>query len=158
MKAKTLLIAAGIVAAGAIIYGIDYVNRMRAVFESMKIYISAITDVSIGFDKLTFKLSFTIHNPTSTGFYLTGAKVAKLKSIQVYRKGQYLGMAEVNIEELELLPNSYFTLTNVPFVIPTQNLLENILNATQFNVEDLTLVAVVNIAGTDYEIDNTLAA
>jgi len=158
MKAKTLLIAAGLIAGGAILYGIDYVSRMKAVFEAMRIYISRISDVSIGFDKLTFKLSFTIENPTDTGFYLTGAKVATLKSIQVYRKGHYLGMAQIDLEEIELLPKSFLTISDVPFVISTQNLLENILSAADFKPEDLTMVAAVDIAGKEYLIDNSFSA
>ncbi|MGQ2982131.1 hypothetical protein [Flavobacterium sp.] len=153
MKAKTLLITAGIVTAGLALMAYQKVQTLLQVFDRMSIKPSGITDFSLNLQQINFKLDFKITNPTNEGFSVTGASIARLKRITAYYDGRFMGIAEVNLDAIEIPARSYTILKKMPFQVSTQNLLEAIFTIDQIDINKLSLHAVVTVLGNDYIIE-----
>lgn len=158
MKAKYIIAGIGIAIAGAALYSMDFVRRTRAVFERMQIYVTGVKNVTFtSASEIKLNLSFILQNPTQEGFTVTGANMARLKSLTVFYKGKYLGAATLNLAEIEIKPYESIEIKDIPFSISTQNVLETVLESN-LNTDFLTLRSVVVVLGREYSIDNQLAA
>lgn len=154
MKARTILIAAGLVVGGLAWAGYEKVKRFQAAFEKMTIYPSKITNIKFGFLQIDFKLSFKITNPTDEDFSVSAAGLVTLNKINVYRKGDFLGTAILNIDALELPAKQTITIENLPFSVASIAVIETALTMESFNVNDLTIEAIVSVMGKEFTIVN----
>jgi hypothetical protein len=157
MKAKYVI--AGIAAVGIGVYWwkTDYVRRITKVFSNMRVYVSNIKNLQFtGTNTVAVTLSFILENPTNEGFTVTGANVAKLKSLMVYYDGNYLGTANLGLTELQIPAQTTIQITDVPFTISAQGIYQTIA-AGQFTTEHLTIKAIVNVLGKDYTIESQLS-
>lgn len=154
MKAKTVFIGVGLFLAGLAYVGWQKIQALKAVFDKMTIRPSGISGISLNLEYFTFKLSFEIHNPTAEAFSVTGASIAKIKRILVYRSGKFLGQATLNLEELDIPAISSIEIKNVPFQVSVQNIVENLSTIQDLKLSDLTIVCIVEVLGKEYVIEN----
>ena len=153
MKTRTILITAGAVIAGLALVGWQKIKTLKAVFDRMSIRPSGISAFVPGLVKITFRMSFKITNPTNEAFSVTGASIATLKRIKAYYNGRFMGMADVNLTEIDIPSNSYVELKNIPFTVATENLLDTILTVDEINLNNLTIHAIVEVFGNEYLIE-----
>ncbi|KGO84429.1 hypothetical protein Q763_01410 [Flavobacterium beibuense F44-8] len=147
-----------IVIAGLIIGGIAYasyrkVQKLKEIFNQMKIQPSGLRNVKIGVDYFTFNLDLTIENPTTEAFSLNAGSTASFKRVLAYRNGHFLGMATLNLNMVNIPAFNSFELKNVPFQISSNIVIQNALSIESFSVEQLTFVVVVDILGKEYYIE-----
>jgi hypothetical protein len=153
MRAKTIFITAGLVVVGMSLMAYQKVQTLIQIFDRMTIKPSGISGFVPGLVQIRFKLDFKITNPTNEAFSVTGASIARLKKIVAYYNGQYMGMAELNLEAIEIPARSFTVLKEIPFTVSTQNLLSNLLTATDLDLNKLTLLAGIEVLGKEYIIE-----
>ena len=154
MRLKTFLIASGLFVGGLVAIGYHKAKSLKAIFDKMTIEPTGIRNLNFGLVYFTFDLDFTIKNPTQETFSVSGASVATLKRILVYRKTHFLGMAEINLDAIEIPANGELTIKNIPFSIATENVIKNILTKESLDVDELTIMAVIDVLGNEYIIES----
>lgn len=153
MKARTIIIAGVLAVGGLAAITIHKVMTLKAVFDRMKITPSAIKDFKLTLTEVSFKLNFKITNPTTEEFSVSGASMATLKSVSVYRSGNFFGSAWVNLNEIIIPAQSTVELQNLQFNISLQSLLENLSTIDKISLAELRIEAVVEVLGRDYIIE-----
>lgn len=149
---KTILITAGIALLAGAAFAVKKVKMLQAVFDRMTIKPQNISGTKIGLMQLDFKLDIKITNPTPEAFSVSGASLAILKSIRLYRKGKFLGKADLNLRELEIQPRSSYVLKHIPFSVTAAAVLENLMTIETLSPSELSIVAIVEVLGSEYEI------
>jgi len=157
MKGSTLLIVGGLAIAGILAFTANKVIVMKAVFDKMKIWPSNIRNFKISLTEISFSLDFMIQNPTNQNFSVTGGSLVKIKRVSAYRNGKFIGVAEVNLKEIDIPAESTVNLDNLPFKISIQNVLDNLATISDFTVASLmtglTIQAAVEVLGVEYLIE-----
>lgn len=157
MKAKTILIGAGIALLAGVAFAAKKLKTLQAVFDEMTISPADISDFKVKgtfpFFEIHFKLDIKITNPTTEAFSVSGASLAVLKSISIYRKGEFLAKADLNLTELIIQPKSSVVIKYIPFTASAVNVLQNALTMSSININELTIIATVEVLGTEYEIE-----
>src|SRR5690606_30878408 len=133
MKTKTIIIASGLILGGIALAAYQKVQTLKAVFDRMSIYPSGLRNVRAGLTYFTFKLDITLKNPTNEAFSVTGASIVRFKRILAYRNGHFLGMATLDLEEIEIPAASSIEITNIPFEVSPENVMKNILTIEGFS-------------------------
>jgi len=154
MNTKKLLVAGGLTLAAFTIYGFKKVESLKAVFDRMTIKPTRVSSIKVDLNKVSFNIDILIENPTNTGFALTGASIASLKRIMVYRDGVSLGTVEVNMQSIDIAAYSSAAITNLPFTISTESVLYNLITASSFDMNKLKIIAIVGVLGAEYVIEN----
>lgn len=154
MKKKHILIAAGVGITGLLAFGYNKVKTLQSTFEKMTIKPVDISDLKWSVFEIKFKLDLKIDNPTKEYFAISGASVARLKTISVYRKGKFIGTANVELEAIEIPPYSHLVLKHVPFSVSAANVLYNALTIETFSLSQLTIVATIDVLGNEYIIES----
>lgn len=153
MKLKHILIASGLFIGAAAAFGYQKVKNLQAIFDKMSIKPVDISGLNVGAVRIKFKLDIKIVNPTNEYFSVSGASVARLKTLSIFRNGDYLGTANLDLEEIDIPANSYKLLKYVPFEVDTLNLVTNIFSMASVDISQLTIVATVDVLGTEYIIE-----
>lgn len=154
MKTKSIIIASGLILGGFALAAYQKFKTLKAVFDRMSIYPSGLRNVRAGLHYFTFKLDITIKNPTNESFSVTGASIARFKRILAYRNGHFLGMATLNLEEIEIPATGSIEIKDIPFEVSPENVMLNILTIEGFSMEQLTFVGVVEVLGKEYIIES----
>lgn len=119
----------------------------------MTIRPTGIRGLSLTGQYLKFRLDFEIYNPTNEAFAITGGSFAKIKRVMVYRQGKFLGMANVDIDQIEIPAISILQISDIPFQISLLNAFENISTLENFSIAELTVVCVAEVVGREYIIE-----
>ena len=130
---------------------------LAAVFAKMTIAPNSLPkNFKISGQGITFDIDIILTNPTRADFSVS-TYVATLKRILVYYKGELLGVAAVEISEIEVPNYNSLILKNVNISIPYGTVLLNqeqlrleFANMTLFN--HLSFSGVVEAMGTEYQI------
>lgn len=154
MKTKHILLAVGTAFAGLMVYAYKRVTETKAIMQQMDIWPSDISNIAAGLTWFRFNISFKIENPTDADFSVSGLGLITVKRIMVYRKGRYLGMSEVNISDIEIPAKTTREIKHIPFKIETANVLRNILTIESFSLEELRIVAVLEVLGSEYTLES----
>ncbi|MXN90143.1 hypothetical protein GR160_02805 [Flavobacterium sp. Sd200] len=141
----------GLVALGIYLY--NKARQFKKVFDNMRVWPSGIRNIRVQLPYLLFNLDITLQNPTDVPFSITGASLVTLRRVVVYRNGKFLGQAEVNLAGLEIPAFGTTVVRDLPFRFELVNVLDNLINAESLTVNDLTLSAVVEVFGQQYEIE-----
>src|SRR5690606_13673390 len=152
MSAKGVLLTIGLAIGGLAWLGYRKVKSLKAVFDNMTIAPSGIRNLKLGIKEVSFLLDFTITNPASEAFSVSGASIASLNRIMVYKDGNLIGMATVNMGAIEIPSNGELTIKNVPFKIATESAL-NLLLQDNIDINKLTILAVIDVLGNEYTIE-----
>lgn len=117
----------------------------------MTIAPAGVRNIKVSLTSITFNLDVALKNPTGQDFAVSGY-VATLKRIIINYKGQFLGVADVNIDEIGVPKFNTLVIRDLPVVVATSALLQNIMTITSLDYKDLQITAVVEALGTEYTI------
>lgn len=151
MKTKTLLIAGALAVAGFAIFSYNKVTNLIDIFSKMTIQPVGLRNLKVSFTAITFNLDIDLKNPTSQDFAVSGY-VATLKRLVINYKGQFLGVADVNIDEVAVPKFNSLRIKDLPVVVAPKTLVQNIMTITSLDYKDLQITAVIEALGTEYTI------
>lgn len=154
MKTKNILIVAGAAVAAATWWGYNKIQKLKAVFEQMTVLPSGISGINISLAAIRFRLNFTINNPTAEDFSVTTGKMAAIKRIIVYRKGKLLGVAQVDIDNIEIPAYSAIEIKDIELQVAVSSLLDNIMTIQGISLDEITIACVVSVIGKEFTIIN----
>lgn len=152
-----LLIGGGLLIAGLAYGAWRKTQELSAIFEKMTIGPNSLPKrLKLNAQALTFEIDIIFTNPTRADFSLSGYLVT-LKRVMVYYKGQLLGIAAVEITDLEVPNYNTLVLRNVRIAIPYNTILTNaesiMSQLTDLKIiSQLSFVGVVEALGVEYEI------
>ncbi|HEX8269756.1 MAG TPA: hypothetical protein VF581_07680 [Flavobacterium sp.] len=161
-SAKNVLIIGALILAGGVALGYKKVSNLMAIFEKMTIEpYSVPRNIRATWTQIDFNMDIILKNPTTHPFAVTGY-VATLKQIMVYYKGTFLGVANLHLTEIAVPAYGSLVLPNVNIVVGTASLLSNAaalipeMQTMSMNqlYNDLTFRGLVDVLGTQYEIEN----
>lgn len=101
---------------------------------------------------LSFNIDVVVNNPDVREFYATGLGIAKLKTISVYFKNVLIGVANLDLEEITVPPQSNFIIPNILVQGKTLGILSHITEFQNIKFSDLKFLAVVDVLGYEYEV------
>ena len=153
-KAKKIITVVAIVMLGLSIYAYDKIKKLQAIFLAMTITpIGLPKKIDISTERLRFFIDIQIDNPTKNDLNVSGY-IATLTKIKVYKKGQYIGVSTVNINEISIPHENKIVLHDVEINLPILSALEIALTINTFDINDYSFVAIVDVSGKEYEINN----
>ena len=98
-----------------------------------------------------FNIDVSIKNLSDEDFNLSGAGFATLKRLAFIYNGITVGVANVNISEIEVPALDEMIIPNVPVVVSAKNLFGNIANIKDMAAK-FSIVGYVEVLGTEYLI------
>lgn len=153
---KGIVIGGGLVLLSFLAFAANKVKTVQAIFDRMSIEPADISALKVtgSFPNfyINFKLDIKITNPTPLALSVSTGSLAVLRSIKLYRKGKYLGKADLNISTIDVPANSSTTFKHIPFSVAAQAALENAMTIESFDMSELGIVATVVVLGNEYEI------
>jgi hypothetical protein len=153
-KVKYILISLGIIAVGTSVIAANKIATLKNIFDKMTIVPVGISKLKINLTSISFLLDIKITNPTGDDFAISGFSVASLRKLNIFYKGNYLGSAAANITEISIPKQNELIIHDIPVEVATQAILQNIMTITNISINDITIEAVVSVAGNEYKIAN----
>lgn len=150
MKSKNLLIAGGALVLGGMLMAYSKTQRLIQIFENMTIKPSGLPKkVKIDLQNISFDIDIVLQNPTGEDFAVSGG-VATLRKLAVYYKGQFLAVANTNVQSVSVPSYDKMILHDITVVVPTTQLLSVIGSQSLSNVSvnDITVVGTIEAFGT----------
>lgn len=145
-----ILLFGGVAAAAAIMYGRNKYNNAQKVMEHLKIVILKLKDFSSDDGAIDFLMDFSLNNPTDLALNVPGRKIS-IKALYFYsQRGNYIGRADANINDLNLEAGQERLIENVPVSISIENALEAL--EVMISPNTLTILADVEIFGKVFRI------
>lgn len=151
MKAKTILIGAGLAIVGVALLGYTKVTDLQWIFSKMTIKPVAIRKIKISFSSISFNLDIQLTNPTTQDFAVNGYG-ARLTKVIVSKNGKPLGVSIVNMGEISVPAYGSFVIKDVPVIVIPSVVLENLDTIFQTGIEDLQISSVIEVLGEEYVI------
>lgn len=150
MKTKTILVTAAAALVGAGILAYNKTQRLIAIFDKMTIKPASLPKkIKIGLLEVSFDIDVALSNPTGEDFAVTGG-VATLRKLAVYYKGQFLAVADTNVQSVSVPSYDKMILHDITVVVPTTQLLAVIgsQSLSNISVNDITVVGTIEVLGT----------
>lgn len=151
MKTSHLIIG-GVAVIGAVSYlGYKKVESLADTFDKMTIKPVGARNFKPSWGSLKFNLDVALHNPTAQDFAVNGM-VATLKRLVMNYKGQFLGYADLNIDEISIPKFNTLVIRDLPITVGTGILIQNLLSVTSLDFNDLQITAVIEALGSEFTI------
>ena len=156
---KNLLIVGGLIAAGSIVLTTRKVTKLVAIFDKMTIKPSSFPrNIRLSFQQIRFNIDIVLANPTREDFAVSGY-VATLTQVAVFYKDNFLGVANVSIDEISVPAYRTLILKDIDIAVATSTALNAIPGLitqmqTMSFMDDLKFTGVVEVLGSYYEIGN----
>jgi hypothetical protein len=148
---KKLAISGGLILLGSILVGYNKVSQLAETFNKIAIAPYGVRNIRIGFNEIKFDLDIILKNNDINDFYVTGSVAATLTRIEILYKGSIIGTAFVNISEIGIPAYSSTILKNIPIVIPTAQIINNLPNLQDIQ-NNLTIIGYVEVLGSEHQI------
>lgn len=148
---KKALIVSGVSLALLGVLAYNKVQKLKRVFESLKIEPKNIKNLKISLTSITFTTDILFVNPTNEDFLVSGY-VASLKRLNFFYSGKYIATIKPVINEISIPANNQLLFKNLPVVLPTAEILGSIMELTAFDINKLTIEAFIDVAGSEYSI------
>lgn len=149
---KNTIIFGGLLLGAIALFALEKVEKLKRVFEKLLIEPKNIREVKLSLQTISFVTDILLTNPSEESFDVSGY-VATLSRLNFFYKGKYLGTAKPTLTEINVPANNKLELKNIPVVLSTSSLLQNVSEIYAFSVDNLTVEAVITIAGKDYYIN-----
>lgn len=101
---------------------------------------------------INLNMDLIIKNPVVQSLSVSGLGIATLKNIDVFFKDNLIGTAHLELDEIEIPPQSNFILKDVNFSGNTLSILSNAEAFTKAQLSDFKFISRIEILGTTYEI------
>lgn len=148
---KKILLGIGAIVALSLVYGYNKVQELQSIFDKMTIEPYKFKNVKVDFTKLTIVMDFLLINPSNLDFAVSGY-VATLTKVKVYFKNVFIGIANINMDEVSVPAQGQIIIHDINIVLPIKNLVQNGENLLDFDEKYLTFVGVIEVAGNEFEI------
>ncbi len=148
---KKVGIFLGLSALVALAYAGKKVTNLAYAFENMEITPYWIKKIKPGLTQTQFELDVLLKNLTDEPFNVTGATLAVLKRIEIVYNRQTIGVAHVNIGEIEIPAFGSKILTSIPTIVSTAAIVNNAQNIQDLMSKSI-IVGYIEVAGTEYQI------
>lgn len=133
------------------VYGYRKAIKLKNLFDKIEIMPSGLRNLKVSSSRVSFEISVTLTNPTTDNFELNGYLV-KLERLNFFYKGKYLATAKPALSSITILAQNQLEIKNVPVVLPTATVVANTLEFLNFDMANLTVEAVLDVAGSEYYI------
>lgn len=152
LKTKTKVII-GIVVLIALItfYGYRKAMKLRALFEKITISASGFRNLKMSLTDIRFDIDVIMFNPSGDNFEVSGY-IATLKRLNFFYNGKYLATAKPVLSEISIPANNQLKISNIPVVLPTASVVAFTMDFLSFDINKLTVEAVIEVAGTEIYI------
>lgn len=152
LKTKTKVII-GIVVLIALItfYGYRKAMKLKALFEKITISASGFRNLKMSLTDIRFDIDVIMFNPSGDNFEVSGY-IATLNRLNFFYNGKYLATAKPLLSEISIPANNQLKISNIPVVLPTASVLAFTMDFLSFDINKLTVEAVIEVAGTEIYI------
>ena len=151
MRTKNIILGSLIVLILIAIYGYNKALKLKAIFEKMQIMPIAIRNLKISLTDIRFITDVIMKNPTADDFDINGIFV-KLKRMNFFYNNVYMATTKNEITDISIPAHNELRINNISVVLPTTTILQNIMTITNFDINKLSVEAVVEIAGREIYI------
>lgn len=153
------MLGAGLILTGLLYGTYNRAKELAEIFSHMSISPASLPkNFKLKLTRIDFTIDIKLVNPTADDFAVSGY-VATLKRVLVYYRGQLIGMANVNIDEISVPRQDTMILHDVPITLSTLDLAQNITallpqlqNLSTSTLNDLSFTGVIEAMGREYEI------
>jgi hypothetical protein len=149
---KKLLFGVALTAVAVTAVGYNKLEQIKRIFEKLHIKPANIRNFKISWTALSFDLDLLIVNPTNETLNINGY-LAELRRLNFFYMGQYIGTAKPVINEITIPAQNELLFKNIPVVLPTSTVLQNIASLTSLDVNKLSIEAVIVVSGKEYYIN-----
>lgn len=152
MKTSTKIII-GVVSLLALIafYGYKKAMKLKDVFSKIDIKPTGFRNLKASLTDIRLDVDVVMINPTNEDFSVSGY-IANLKRLNFFYKGKFLATAKPEMAQISIPANNQLKITNIPVVLSTQAVLENTMEFLSFNINNLSVEAVIEVAGSEIYI------
>ncbi|WP_445714053.1 hypothetical protein [Flavobacterium sp.] len=149
LKTKTKIIIGVIVIIALIsFYGYRKAMKLKALFEKITISASGFRNLKMSLTDIRFDIDVTMFNPAEENFEIS-SYLATLKRLNFFYNGKYLATAKPMISDISIPANNQLKISNIPVVLPTASILAFTMDFLSFDINKLTVEAVIEVAGTE---------
>lgn len=152
MKTSTKIII-GVVALLALIalYGYKKAMKLKEVFAKIDIKPTGFRNLKASLTDIRLDVDVVMINPTNDDFSVS-AHIANLKRLNFFYKGKFLATAKPEMTQISIPANNQLKITNIPVILSTQAVFENAMEFLSFNINKLSVEAVIEVAGSEIYI------
>lgn len=149
LKTKTKIII-GIVVILVLIsfYGYKKAMKLKALFEKITISPTGFRNLKMSLSDIRLNVDVSMFNPTGDNFEVSGY-IATLNRLNFFYNGKYLATAKPVLSEISIPANNELKISNVPVVLPTSSILAYAMEFLTFDINKLSVEAVIEVAGTE---------
>lgn len=149
LKTKTKIII-GIVVILVLIsfYGYKKAMKLKALFEKITISPTGFRNLKMSLSDIRLNVDVSMFNPTGDNFEVSGY-IATLNRLNFFYNGKYLATAKPLLSEISIPANNELKISNVPVVLPTSSVLAYAMEFLTFDINKLSVEAVIEVAGTE---------
>lgn len=149
LKTKTKIII-GIVVILVLIsfYGYKKAMKLKALFEKITISPTGFRNLKMSLSDIRLNVDVSMFNPTGDNFEVSGY-IATLNRLNFFYNGKYLATAKPVLSEISIPANNELKISNVPVVLPTSSILAYAMEFLIFDINKLSVEAVIEVAGTE---------
>ena len=149
---KNTLIISGLLIGAVALFAFEKVQKLKQVFEKLLIEPTNIRNLKISLNNISFVTDILLTNPTEESFDVSGY-IATLTRLNFFYNGKYLGTAKPTLTEIDVPAKNQLIVKDIPVIISTGAVLQNFNDLTNFDMNNLSVEAVVLIAGKEYYIN-----
>lgn len=149
LKTRTKIVI-GIVVLIALItfYGYRKAMKLKALFEKITISPSGFRNLKMSLTDIRLDVDVVFYNPTGDNFEVSGY-IATLNRLNFFYNGKYLATAKTSLDEISIPANNQLKISNIPVVLPTASVVAYTMDFLTFDINKLTVEAVIEVAGTE---------
>jgi len=149
LKTKTKIII-GIIVILVLIsfYGYKKAMKLKALFEKITISPTGFRNLKMSLSDIRLNVDVSMFNPTGDNFEVSGY-IATLNRLNFFYNGKYLATAKPVLSEISIPANNELKISNVPVVLPTSSVLAYAMEFLTFDINKLSVEAVIEVAGTE---------
>lgn len=148
---KKIVIGSAILIGALAFIGWRKVEKLKRIFEQLQIKPTSVRSLKISLTDIRFDVDILFSNPTNEVFDISGY-VASLVRLNFFYSNNYIGTAKPVVTEITIPAQNQLLFKNIPVVLPTSAILNNLMALTAFDVNKLEVEAVIQIAGKEYFI------
>lgn len=147
---KTIIIGSLIIGA-VFAFSAQKYNDLKRVFEQLTMKPKNIRDLKVSLSNISFVTDLLFTNPTNEAFDVSGY-IATLTRLNFFYNGKYVATAKPTITDVNIPAKNQLEINNIPVVIPAQSVLDNLQEIMSFDVNNLSVEAVIEVAGKEFYI------
>ena len=149
MKARTkIFIGIGLFLLLVSYLGYKKAKKLQAIFEKISITVKSFRNLKISLSDIRLNVDVEMFNPTGEDFDVSGYLVT-LSRLSFFYKGKYLATARPELDTVLIPANNKLKIENIPVVLPTASVVAYAMEFLSFDINKLSVEAVINVAGTE---------